>query len=90
MIHISKNFIFQQIHSQILFLSIDGIDLNVGQDFHVLPDSPSLIGDFEIEFIHHEEIFDQEILLKIANSSGKLLVIDEYPVLTDQSIKKIV
>lgn len=72
-----------------IFLSIDGIDLNVGQDFHVLPGSPSLIGDFDIEFIQHEEIFDQEILLKkIANSSGKFLVLDEYPAsLLDQSKK---
>ena len=72
-----------------IFLSVDGNDLNVGQDFHVLPGSPSIIGDYEIEFIHHKEIFDQETLLKrIANSSGKFIVLDEYPVsLLDQSKK---
>jgi hypothetical protein len=72
-----------------IFLSVDGNDLNVGQDFHVLPVSPSIIGDYEIEFIHHKEIFDQETLLKrVANSSGKFIVLDEYPVsLLDQSKK---
>ena len=63
-----------------IFLSIDGKKLNVGEDFHVLPGSPGLNGEFDIIFVKNNEIFDLEILRqKLIQSKGKVLVLDEYP-----------
>lgn len=63
-----------------IFLSIDGQDFKVGQEFHVLPGSSTLEGEFKILFVEQDEIFNPSILQrKIAESAGKILVLDEYP-----------
>ncbi len=63
-----------------ILFSIDGQELKVGEDFHVFPGSSSLNGEFELLFIEQNEIFNLELLQnKIAQSTGKILVIDSYP-----------
>ncbi len=72
-----------------IHLSIDGIELTVGDDFHVFPGSPSLNGEFDIVFVEKDEIFDLTALeRKLELARGKVLVIDEYPdSLMDQSTR---
>jgi hypothetical protein len=63
-----------------IFLAIDGRELEVGTDFHVLPGSPSISGVYDLIFISKEEIFDlPKLQSTIDKAEDKILVIDEYP-----------
>jgi hypothetical protein len=63
-----------------IYLSIDSQHFEVGKDFHVLPGSSTLNGEFDIQFIKQDEIFNPTVLQgKIAESAGKIIVLDAYP-----------